>query len=182
MRLTKIMRAWLSWSVVAFLVCGSAVAQERAEKKDRTVKVASLGAATRAPTKEEVEKLGLKVDVCARGQVVAEVAEGGAAAKSGLVAGDVIVKLDKVELFSEDDVADILRVSSPGKTVEAAVLRGASKKEEVLQIALGSQEVAAPEAARMEWQFASLANLEPALAKAKTEGRLVLVGLSGAET
>jgi S1-C subfamily serine protease len=176
------MRALLSLSVMGFLLCAAAFSQEPAHKKDRTVKVASLGAATRAPTKEEVDKLGLKVDVCARGQVVTEVAEGGAAAKSGLVAGDVIVKLDRVELFSEDDVADILRVNSPGKTVEAAVLRAASKKEEVLQMALGSQEVAAPEAARMEWQFASLANLDAALAKAKKEGRLVLVGLSGAET
>ena len=41
----------------------------------------------------------------ARGQVVAEVAEGGAASKSGLAAGDVIVRLDKVDVFSQDDLA-----------------------------------------------------------------------------
>ncbi|MFY9341692.1 MAG: PDZ domain-containing protein [Planctomycetota bacterium] len=176
------MRAWLSFPVAGFLLCGHAAAQEPIEKKDRVIKVASLGASTRAPTKEEVEKLGLRVEVRARGQIVSEVAEGGAASKSGLVAGDVIVKLDKVEVFSQDDVADLLRVSSPGRKVEAAILRAGSKKEEVLQIALGSQDVKAPESAQLEWQYASLAQLDAALAEAKKEGKLVLVGLSGAET
>ncbi|MBZ0154031.1 MAG: PDZ domain-containing protein [Planctomycetes bacterium] len=176
------MRSWLMSPVAGFLLCGYAAGQEPNQEKDRVIKVASLGASTRAPTKDEVEKLGLRFEVRARGQVAAEVAEGGAASKSGLVVGDVIVKLDKVDVFSQDDVADFLRVCSPGQKVEASIHRAGSKKEEVLQIVLGDQEVAAPQSARLEWQYASLAQLDSAIAKAKKDGRLVLVGLSGAET
>lgn len=150
--------------------------------KARVVEVASLGASTRAPTKDEVEKLGLKLEVRARGQVLVEVAEGGAASKSGLVAGDVIVMFDKVEVFSQDDIADVLRASPPGREIEAVVVRTGSKKEEVMRIALGSEQSDVPESPRLAWQDAGLAHLDAAIAKAKQEKKLVLVGLSGAET
>jgi len=168
--------------VAVFLLCRNATAQEPSPKKQPTMEVASLGVSTRAPTKDEAEKLGLKFEVRVRGQIVAELIDGGAASKSGVVGGDVIVKLGKVDVFSQDDVADVLRLSSPGQKIETTVLRASTKKEEVLLIALSREEVAAPESARLEWQFASLASLQAALAKAKEEKKLVLVGLSGAET
>lgn len=174
---------WLSF--LAALLCASATAQEpsaKAPDKSRVVKVATLGATTRVPTKDEVEKLGLKTEKCVRGQVVVDVAKDGAAAKSGLTAGDAIVKLDKVDVFSQDDIADILRASLPKKEAEVVVVRAGSTKEEALRIEFGTQDAVAPESPPLAWQFASLAHLDAALAKAKEDKKVVLVGLSGAET
>lgn len=177
--------ACLSFPIAGFLLFAQAAAQEptpQAPKTNPVVKVATLGASTRAPTKAEVEALGLKFEVRAKGQVVVEVTKDGAASKAGLVAGDAVVKFEKVEVFSQDDIADFLRASSPGQKVEATVVRAGSRKEEVLLIALGSVDVEAPKSAGLQWQYTSFANLDAALAKAKEEKKLVLVGLSGAET
>jgi S1-C subfamily serine protease len=173
------------FAAMVLLTCAVATAQEskpQAPEKNRVVEIATLGAKTRAPTEAEVEKLGLSLEVRAKGQVLVEVADGGAASKSGLVAGDVLVTLDKVDVFSQDDIADVLRASSPGRQVEATVLRANSKKEEVLQIALGAEKTEVQETPRLAWQYAGLPHLEAALAKAKAEKKRVLVGLSGAET
>ncbi len=151
-------------------------------KPDPTIKIATLGASTRAPTKDEVKQLGLKFEVRARGQIVSDLVKDGAATKAGLAAGDVLVRLSNVEVFSQDDIADVLRASAPGQKVEAAVLRAKTGKEETIEIALGTKEVKLPKVAPLAWDYASLANLDAALAKAKKEKKLVLVGLSGAET
>jgi PDZ domain-containing secreted protein len=67
---------------------------------------------------------------------------------------DVVVKFDKNELYSEDDIADFLLVSKPGQKVVVKVQRAKTDKLATVRLELGS----------------------------KKEGRLVLVGLSGAET
>lgn len=105
-----------------------------------------------------------------------------AATKAGLAAGDVIVRLGNVEVFSQDDIADVLHVSAPGQKLKAAVLRAKTGKEETVEIALGTREVKVPKVAPLAWDYASLANLDAALAQAKKDKKLVLVGLSGAET
>lgn len=175
--------------VTTALLLSCAVSAQQPPKQDKkptkpepTVKVATLGASTRAPTKEEVKKLGLKFEVRARGQIVSELIKDGAATKAGLAAGDVIVRLGNVEVFSQDDIADVLRVSAPGQKLKAAVLRAKTGKEETIEIALGTKEIKEPKVAPLPWVYASLANLDAALAKAKKDKKLVLVGFSGAET
>ncbi len=148
----------------------------------RPIVVASLGVVTRPATAAEAKEQGLKADKCVRGQVVTEVAKEGSAVAAGIEPGDVLIQLGKVDLFSGDDLADFLRVSRPGQKVEALLRRAKSAKEETLTITLGSVAIEAPKEPALAWQFASLAQLDEALAKAKQENRLVLVGLSGAET
>ena len=108
-----------------------------------------------------------------------QIARQGAA---GIAPGDVVVKLGKNELYSQDDIADFLLASKPGQKVVALVLRANTKKEEALTVTLGKGKAKAPEAPRLEWQYASLGQLTDALAKAVKEDKLLLVGLSGAET
>lgn len=151
-------------------------------KPDPTLKVATLGVSTRAPTKEEVKNLGLTFEVRARGQIVSKLVKDGAATKAGLMVGDVLVRLGNVEVFSQDDIADVLRVSAPGQKLEASVLRAKTGKEETVEVALGTIEIKAPKQPPLAWDFASLANLDAAVANAKKDKKLVLVGLSGAET
>ena len=166
------------------LLCALSPAQEPppAAKEARLVAVATLGLVTRPATAEEAKEQGLKIDKCVRGQVVTEVAKESAAAAAGVEPGDVLIQLGKIDLFSGDDLADFLRVSKPGQKVEALIRRAKNGKEETVPVTLGAGSVEPPKEPRLEWQFASLAQLPLALAKAKKEGRLVLVGLSGAET
>jgi len=173
--------------LIGLLCCCPVAAQEKpdldpAKKEPKLIKVSTLGASTRAPTKEEVKKLGLEFEVRARGQVVVSVEKDGASAKAGIEPGDVIVKLGAVELFSQDDVGDVLRVNKPGAKLDASVLRAKTSKEATVSVSLGAKEVKVPDEALLEWQFASLASMPDALARAKKEKRLVVVGLSGAET
>lgn len=176
--------AWLSHSIAILACCSIAAAQKpgKVAKQEPVVKVAALGAETRAPTKQEAADLGLKHEVRTRGQIVTDVTKKGAAAKSGLVADDVLISLAGVDVYSQDDIADIMRVSQPGQTISASVLRAKTKKEETVKITLGAAEVKAPKTAQLVWDFASLANMEAAQALAKAKKRLILVGLSGAET
>ncbi len=143
---------------------------------------ASLGMSTRAPSAEEVEQLDLKMQVKIQGQIVSEVSEDGAAAKAGIQKGDAILKLDKNGIFSQDDIADFLRVSKPDQKVDVQVVRAKNSEEETLAVSLGSKSVEASTDPRLEWEFASLGQLDKALARAKEKGSLLFVGLSGAET
>ena len=143
---------------------------------------ASLGMSTRAPSREEVKQLDLKMQVQIQGQIVSEVSEDGAAANAGIQIGDAILKLDRNGIFSQDDIAHFLRVSKAGQKVAVQVVRGKNSEEEELVVSLGSQRVDASTVPRLEWGFASIGQLDAALAKAKQEGKLLLVGLSGAET
>jgi predicted metalloprotease with PDZ domain len=169
------------------LACRLAGAQEPAAREAGTLKeplvaVATLGATTRAPTKQEIEDLALTVTVRARGQVITEVVADGPLARAGLVCGDVLVKLDANEIFSQDDIADFLATGKPEQEVRASVVRGKTKQADTVAVRLGTVQVQAPARPRLVWEFASLAQLPVALAKAKKEGKRVLVGLSGAET
>jgi hypothetical protein len=92
------------------------------------------------------------------------------------------VKLGTNDIYSRDDIADFLRASEPGQRVEAVVLRKETGKEDTVSFSLGTERIDAPQSPRLEWQLASLGQLALAFAKAKKEDKLVLVGLSGAET
>ena len=138
----------LSTLAASLLLGGFASAQEPASRpanQERWVKVATLGASTRAPSRKEVAELDLKFEVRARGQVVTEVEEDGAAAAAGIGPGDVLVKLGAVELYSQDDIADFLSVSKPGQKVEVVVLGAKTSKEEAVSVSLGTKEIKASE-------------------------------------
>jgi predicted metalloprotease with PDZ domain len=164
------------------LLRAQASAPASQESRPRLVEVATLGIDTRAPTQEETEQRGLKHEVRVRGRVVTGLDQEGAAVVAGIAKGDVLVRLGRNELFSDDDLGDFLRVSKPGQKVEALLVRAKDGKEAVVQVTLGVGKVEAPRAPELRWDFASLAQLPDALARAKKEGRLVVVGLSGAET
>jgi hypothetical protein len=93
------------------LACRLAGAQESAREagtpKEPLVAVATRGATTRAPTKQEIEDLALTVMVRARGQVVTEIVADGPLARAGLGCGDVLVKLDAAA--AADSVRVIVR-------------------------------------------------------------------------
>jgi serine protease Do len=141
---------------------------------------ATLGLETSAPTEELAAALGLAMMERPQGRVVDVVRAGSAAERAGLRAGDVLLALDAVELYSQDDLDDCLRVRAPGATVALRVKRPPSGDELAVSAELGSEPGDAPRGIR--WQFASLVELEPALERARAEHKRVLVGLSGAET
>ncbi len=168
-------------ATLGFVLCVPVATQGEQSQEKQYVNAASLGMRTRAPSTEEVKQLDLKNLVKIQGQIVSEVSEDGAAAKAGIQKGDAIVKIDKNGIFSQDDIADFLRVSKPGQKVDVQLVRGNSE-EMALSVSLGSKRVEASTVPRLEWGFASVGQLDAALAKAKQEGKLLLVGLSGAET
>lgn len=159
--------------------CASCVAVADEQK---TAQVATLGAETRAPTAEEAKTYGLpRVKGRPAGQFVTSVEPGGAADKAGIAEGDVILSLDSNEFYSRDDLDDFLRVSKPGAKVRATVKRASTFAEESVTITLGSGMQAIPNG-QFTWQYAGLVQLDRALADAKKRHKLLLVGLSGAET
>ena len=152
----------------------------KAAKARPTIELATLGMTTTAPSLQEAKARGLKIEVRVRGQLVTAVEKRGPAAKAGIRRGDILEQMDHNQIYSEDDIVDFLVVSKPRQTVELHVVRAKDKKK--LSVVLGSKRVKAPKEPRLEWQFASLGQLDAAIAKAKKEQRLILVGLSGAET
>jgi len=147
-----------------------------------TIELATLGMTTTAPTRQEAKARGLKIEVRIRGQLVTAVEPRGPAAKAGIRKGDVLVQIDNNEIYSQDDIADFLVVSKPEQKVDLLVVRAKGNKAKTLRAVLGGKRVKAPKEPRLEWQFASLGQLDAAIAKAKKEQRLILIGLSGAET
>ena len=147
----------------------------------RGTEVAALGAETRVPTAEEAKAYDLgKLLGKVQGQYVSSVDKGGPADKAGLKRGDVILVLDANKLFSRDDIEDFLRVSKPGTQVKVAVKRAETYKEETVTVTLGANKVEGKDK-HFTWQYAGLGQLDAAVAAAKKEGKLVLVGLSGAD-
>ncbi len=150
--------------------------------ESRTAQVATLGAKTRPPTAEEAKKYSLsRMKGRPAGQFVTSVDKEGQADKAGLAAGDVLLSLDSNELYSRDDLEDFLRVSKPDAKVRATLKRAGTFAEESVTITLGSS-VEATASGRFTWQYAGLGQLDRALAAAKIDDQLLLVGLSGAET
>ena len=143
--------------------------------------VATLGVRCTAPTEEQAQSLGLEHNVRYRGQIVEQLVAGGPAAVAGVREGDALVRLDENELYSQDDIADFLTTSEPGREVELTFVReGAGPR--TVSAHLGSESRRAPEGPRLEWQYAGLAQLPAALDEARATKKLLLVGLSGAET
>jgi len=142
-------------------------------------KEASLGLETRAPTKAEAKEYSLPGGVKVQGQLVESLGAGSPAEKAGIGKGDVILKLNENKIYSRDAFEDFLRVTKPGTEVKILVKRAKTYKEEELKVTLGERE---SKERRISWQYASLEQLDAALAQAKKDGKKVLVGISGAET
>lgn len=138
-----------------------------------------LGVQTRQPTAAEAKDHDLPKGVRVQGQWIVSVAKDGPAARAGLSPGDVILKLDDNRIYSRDALDDFLRVTESGTAVKALVKRTATGKEETIAVTLGER---ASTRRGIAWDFASLEQLDAALARAKKSGKKVLVGISGAET
>ncbi len=145
-----------------------------------TSALVTFGAQTAVPSDEVAERLDLPFNVRQQGRELTSVTGESTLARLGLKAGDVLLELDGVPLYSQDDVADVLRVHRPGDEVAIAFHPAGDPDVVETTIVLGDD--AGPHAEGIEWQFASLANLERALERAADENKGVLVGLSGAET
>ncbi len=141
---------------------------------------ALLGLSARAANTAEKDAFGLGEAIAGRvnGVVAEEPAKDGPAA--AIRAGDAILALDANRLYSNDDLQDFVRAAKPGQKVKVLLKRADSKKEETVEVTLGSTPAA--KETKIVWQFAGPAQLEAALALAKKDGRKVLVGISGAET
>ena len=148
----------------------------------RGAEAAALGAETRVPSADEAKtyQLGRLVGKV-QGQYVSGLDKDGPADKAGLKAGDVLLVLDANKVFSRDDIEDFLRVSEPGAKVKVLVKRAGTYKEETVTVTLGASKVEDKEK-HFTWQYAGLGQLDACLAAAKKDGKLVLVGLSGADT
>jgi S1-C subfamily serine protease len=170
-------------SAMGMMALGTTGQENSNQDEKPKVMVAYLGVTTRAPTDEEVEKCGLSFRVRAQGQVVTSVDEGGPAREAGIVEGDAVVAFDKNDIYSQDDIADYLRVSRPGSEVSIKLRSPENGEVETVTLTLGEQELSAEEAKKgLRWQFASLGQLPGALEIARSERKTILVGLSGAET
>ena len=81
-----------------------------------------------------------------RGALVTEVGQDTPAARAGLMAGDVIIRVDGEKVSDADDVHDIISEMEPGDTVEVIVLR--NKKEKTFSV-----EVTQPEDDEENWSY-----------------------------
>lgn len=144
------------------------------------VRGAALGIGTKQPTKEEGVDFKLEA-IAGRwcGRLVTSVEEDGPASKAGLAVGDVLVRIGANDLYSQDDLDDVLRVAQRGAEATLVVKRAGTHEEESLTTTLDAATAAGD---GLTWHFAGPGQIEEALALAKKEGKTVLVGLSGAET
>lgn len=149
------------------------------DAKPQTVKQAVLGVETRSPTKQELKDFELPLQVRAEGQVVTAVVKKSAAEKAGIKKGDVILKLNENRFHSADSLRDFIQVTPPKTKIKVTLKRAESFKQEEIEVTLGSREV---KPSGVAWQYAGIAQLDSAIKQAKKEEKLVLVGLSGAET
>ena len=143
-------------------------------------KSAALGVTTSVPPGALAREMGLALQVRLQGRLVESVSEGSAAEAAGIRRGDVLLRLDDVTLYSQDDIDDFVSVHRPGDRVRATVVRGETNRREELSIELGAGPARTREG--IDWQYASLAQLPAALEEARAAKKKVLVGLSGAET
>jgi serine protease Do len=91
-----------------------------------------LGATIQEVTPEVADSLGLKT---AAGALVAGLAPGGPAVKSGLQTGDVVLKVNDRQVLSATDLTRQVAFSSPGETLRLLVLRGG--REETVSVRSG---------------------------------------------
>lgn len=140
----------------------------------------SLGVETRVPSEETVEAMSLPHRVRQQGREIVSLEPDGAAARLGLSEGDVLLRADGVDLYSQDDLLDVVRVRKPGDRIRLLLVRSGRTDAEELEVELGRGELRRPDSLR--WQYASLAQLPRALEEARAAKKKVMVGLSGAET
>ncbi len=171
----------MRWSLLSFLALAACAGAPPAPAVSVSG-AASLGAKTSVPSSEKVREMGLLFQIRQQGREVDAVEAGGAAARLGLVQGDVILELDGVALFSQDDLDDILGVHRPGDKIPIAFQAAGERDVIETEVVLGADDEAPAAEPAVTWQFASLAQLGRAQERAKAEGKGILVGLSGAET
>lgn len=75
------------------------------------------------------------------GAYVTEVIEGTAAETAGILAGDVIVEIDKLEMAGMNDVIEYVQSKNPNDKIEVRVLRDGKKKK--INVELGEKEMEA---------------------------------------
>lgn len=175
------MRAFLFAAALVFGT-GCAATSDSSASRGSASPRATLGASTSVPSKELGEAMALTFNVRWEGRVIDELKADGPAAQAGLREGDVLLSMDGITLFSSDDIADILRVATPGKDVPVTLKRAGSTEVTEAKLKLGSESVPSASKPQLDWQFASLAQLPRALEVARAEKKKVMVGLSGAET
>ncbi len=84
-----------------------------------------------APARNRVQ-LGVQTDEVDEGVKITGLTEGGAAAKAGLKAGDIITKLGETKIADVTDLRAVLRKLKPGDAVKVTVLRDG--KEESAEV------------------------------------------------
>jgi serine protease Do len=104
------------------------VAMEVAKQLETTGKVARgwLGVAIQEVTSDLAESFGLDRP---RGALIAEVEQGSPAAKGGLLASDVVLKLDGKPIESAGDLPRLVGAAKPGTKVSVQVWRKRALKE-----------------------------------------------------
>jgi S1-C subfamily serine protease len=95
-------------------------------REDGTADHAFIGLGLAEITEPIANELGLPDT---RGSLALSVQEGGPAAKAGMRAGDVIVRLDGDEVASPEDLLAALRSKAPGQTVTVEFRRGTETQE-----------------------------------------------------
>jgi serine protease Do len=85
-----------------------------------------LGVGSQELTLELAQAHGLEVP---RGALVTEVAPGGPAEHAGLLSGDIIVRLDDVEIVESADLPPLIGAATPGKEVALTVLREGKSRQ-----------------------------------------------------
>ncbi|PLX67294.1 MAG: peptidase S1 [Denitrovibrio sp.] len=87
------------------------------------------------PIDEKLAKgFGLKE---AKGALIADVTKGDPAAKSGVKAGDVVIKIDGKEIEDSKELVNTIGRKSPGETIVLNILRG--KKKMDIKVKLGER-------------------------------------------
>jgi len=112
-----------------------------------------LGISIQEISKELADSFGMKNT---NGALIAGIEKGGPADKSGLEAGDVILKFDGKAIASSSDLPRVVGAVKPGKTVSADVLRKGNVK--TLSVAVGEapadkEEVASPNKGNSKPEF-----------------------------
>ena len=73
-----------------------------------------------------------------RGLLVVQVAEGGPAAAAGFLQGDILVRLDGVQVTNADDLQGLLGPDRVGTAITASVMRGGEMRE--LNVTVGTRD------------------------------------------
>jgi serine protease Do len=102
-------------------------------KADGKVSRGWLGVVIQEVNKDLAESFGLEKPA---GALVAQVLEGGPAAKGGLLVGDVILSLDGQPIIMSADLPHLVGALKPGSTAELDVVRDGARKK--LKLSIGA--------------------------------------------